>query len=603
MKYRQRREVRLVAGVVLATLVLVSAGAGVSTGADRTVKEFKEYAAGKLPGLSEAKLDRFAKMVDKDADGVISDAEFGARMAAAREILRGGSTPKAPKESAENPNKKKPDEKEPAERPAEAPQSAVVGKAAVLLITGDDLAVAWRRFADWKTKNGKATKIVTVARIDKQYKGGSIQEKIRLCVREHIEKHDTRWVILGGDCEPGGKGVVPGGHLTVHSGERSGPIPTDIVYLSKTNWDADGDGRIGEWKDDREAITYPDGKVGLGRIPLRTARDVSAFTDKVISYESKYPTDGFAKQIIYTCTERGAYPKVRKSWDGFLSKVWKGGKMGRFFAAETPWDQAGRPGSYPLSAKNLSKLINDKTTGKMHIHGHGLLPLWVLEGSKFTTKDAGKLTNEGAYPLMTTVSCFTGQYDGKADPSIVEAMVRCPKGGSVAVVAPIRTGKPHFHKRSDFRLMVSEGKLDGTTQTMTRYWSNGLGGGLTTGQALMKAKAAMVPDALKTANFHLCICELNLLGDPTLDMRADTSRSPKLKCPGALAKGKQSVTVYTDAPGSTICLWKGTEVYAVATADAKGKSEFAVNLSSPGNLLVSVSGASLNSISKTIVVK
>ena len=71
-----------------------------------------------------------------------------------------------------------------------------------------------------------------------------------------------------------------------------------------------------------------------------------------------------------------------------------------------------------------------------------------------------------AYPLITTVSCFTGQYDGKEDPSIVESMIRQPKRGSVAVVAPIRTGKPHFHQRSDFRLMVSEGKLDGTTQPM-----------------------------------------------------------------------------------------------------------------------------------------
>ena len=80
-------------------------------------------------------------------------------------------------------------------------------------------------------------------------------------------------------------------------------------------------------------------------------------------------------------------------------------------------------------------------------------------------------------------------------------------------MAPVRTGKPHFHKRSDFRLMVTEGKLDGTTMTMTRYWANGLGKkALTTGQSLMKAKAAMEQDARQTAGYHLCICELNLLG-------------------------------------------------------------------------------------------
>ena len=199
-------------------------------------------------------------------------------------------------------------------------------------------------FAKWKTSNGRLTKIITVGQIEDDYLAESIQEKIRLCVRKHIENHKTKWVILGGDSLPGGKGIVPGGHLTVHAQERKG-IPTDIVYLSKTNWDADGDGVFGEFEDDREAITYPDGTVGLGRIPVRTAADVASFTAKVIAYESKYPTTDFAQQMIYTCTDQPAYPKVRNSWDGYLSKVWQG-EMGRFFSKETPWDEEDKPGSY-----------------------------------------------------------------------------------------------------------------------------------------------------------------------------------------------------------------------------------------------------------------
>ena len=340
----------------------------------------------------------------------------------------------------------------------------------------------------------------------------------------------------------------------------------------------------------------------FGEPVIQPAR-LRSFTDKVIGYESEYPTSDFAKQMIYTCTDSPAYPKVRKSWDGYVSKVWEGGQVGRFFSAETPWDKGGSPGSHQLSAENLVALINARTTGKLHIHGHGFLPLWALEGSKFTAEHVGQLTNEAAYPLITTVSCFTGQYDGKEDPSIVESMIRQSKGGSVAVVAPVRTGKPHFHQRSDFRLMVSEGKLDGTTQTMTRYWSNGLGSGLTTGEALMKAKAAMAADARKTAGYHLCICELNLLGDPTLDMRANVPRTPKLECPSAIATGKQPVEIITNAPGGTVCLWKDQDVYAVATLDADGKVTFQVEPASAGAILVTVSGTNLNSVTKNIPVK
>jgi hypothetical protein len=181
-------------------------------------------------------------------------------------------------------------------------------------------------------------------------------------------------------------------------------------------------------------------------------------------------------------------------------------------------------------------------------------------------------------------------------------MIRQPKAGSVAIVAPIRTGTPHFHKRSNFRLMVTEGKLDGTTMTMTRYWKNGLGENATTGEALMKAKAAMAEDAAKTAGYHLCICELNLLGDPTLDMRASDPKTIQLKTPAKLAAGKRSIEVSTDAPGCTVCLWKGAELYLVAETDAKGLAKFELAPLTPGEILVTASGSSLNTATTKIAV-
>ena len=473
--------------------------------------------------------------------------------------------------------------------------------AAVLLITASSLAEAWKPFASWKTRLGKPTRIVTVDHIGKNYKGETVQEKIRRCVRDHIDHHGTRWVVLGGDCLPGGRGLVPGGPMTVHRQEPRG-IPTDIIYLSKTDWDADKDGVIGEFEDDRKAISYPTGDVGLGRIPVRTAADVAAFTDKVIAYESHYPVTDFATQMVYTCTDSPAYPKVRKSWDGYVSKVWKAGHVDRFFSQETPWDQEGQPGSYPLSADNLVRLFNQKTTGKFHIHGHGHLPAWVLEGSRFNQGHVGKLEHDGAYPLITTVSCNTGEFDNRKDPSIVEAMIRKPKGGSVAVVAPIRTGKPHFHSRRDFRLMVQEGKLDGTTQTMTRYWANGLGGGKTTGMALMIAKAQMVSDAKKTAGYHLCICELNLLGDPTLDMRAVAPRQPKCTVPARILVQKQILKIETDAPGATVCVEKTGEIYAVVTCDEQGRAEVELTPATSGKLQVTLSGLGLNAVTTAVAV-
>lgn len=462
----------------------------------------------------------------------------------------------------------------------------------VLLITSEELAPAWHEFADWKTQCGKRTRIVTVSEAKESHPHKVVQESIRLLVRDYIENHQTRWVILGGDCTPDGKGVVPGGHTTIHDIEPHG-IPTDIVYISPTDWDADGDGVYGEWNDDRSAITYPDGTIGLGRIPVRTADDVEAFTEKVIQYESQYPTDSFASEMVYTCTVPGAYPKVRRSWDDYVSKAWKAGSSRRYFSDETPWDKPNDPGSYDLSANNLLKLINKKSVGKIHLHGHGFLPAWVLDESYFTLRQINQLSNEGAYPLITTVSCFTGQYDADADPSIVESMIRKPKGGSVAIVAPVRTGKPHFAKRSDLMLMVTEGKLDGTTQTMTRYWTHGLGENKTTGEAIMLAKADMAEDAKASPNYHLCVCELNLLGDPTLDMRATSPRKSNVVIPASVPAGKQTIQLQTDTPGVTVCLWQAN-TYLTATADEAGEVRFDCDLEAQRKVKLTITGPSLN---------
>ena len=590
-----------------------SESASPSTNSDEpTAAEFREYVAGKLSDMNlnvtDKQLDSIVAKVDANNDGKITESEFGNRIAAIQSILssENNDSNKEPKSDSDSSGSDSSDsedldsdESEPAKiEPVIIDALTPSTDATVLLITADELAKSWVPFAKWKTQNGKLTKIVTVGQIAEEFEADSIQEKIRLCVRKHIDSHETRWVILGGDCLPGDKGRVPGGHNTVHRQESDG-IPTDIVYLSPTNWDADEDGIFGEFKDDKEAISYPDGSVGLGRIPVRTTADVAAFTDKVISYESEYPTSEFATKMIYTCTEKYAYPKVRNSWDSYLSKAWDG-EMGRFFSDETPWDEEDDPGSHQLSAENLVSLFNQNSTGKMHIHGHGLLPVWVLEKSKFSKKHVGQLENKGAYPLITTVSCFTGQYDSKDDPSIVEQLIRAPEAGSVAIVAPVRTGKAHFAKRSDFRLMITEGKLDGTTMTMTNYWSLGLGEGISTGHAMMKAKQAMAEDAADADAYHLCICELNLLGDPTLDMRAEAPRNPELQPSVRKLKLGSEIKVKTDAPGATICLWNQKDIYEVSTADKDGNAKFLVNGDLKG-CKVSASGQNLNSVSKPLI--
>lgn len=464
----------------------------------------------------------------------------------------------------------------------------------VLLVTPESLAEAWQPFADWKTRGGKPTSIVTVEHIAKSFGGADTPARIKACVLDSIKERGTQWVVLGGDSLPGGEGLVPdrdtrhgimGGRL------RYADIPTDLYFVTEGSWDSNGDGVYGDWDADRDAVSY-EPLAAIGRIPVRTAEDVAAYTAKVVGYETRYPAQGFAKKLLYTCAVPMANYKADMLWDRYLAPEWKDASCDKFFVNR----------DYALSPQHWVERLNGKAAGKMHMHGHGFLPGWVLDRHQLV--DAGavsKLENEDAYLLMTTVSCFTGQYDSAKDPSITESMLRQPGGGAVAIVAPAREGVPVF---LDSPRDPRDGKTqDGTTRLLTRYWVEGLSGDLTTGEALARAKAGFAEEARANDGYHWVLSELNLLGDPTLDMRARDPITPTVEAPERLARGAKDVTIDVGVPALTVCLWKGEEVYAVTTTDAAGKATIHVEAASAGTLLLTVSGPSVNTVTRSIAVE
>ena len=111
--------------------------------------------------------------------------------------------------------------------------------APVLLITSAELAESWLPFANHKTKLGKRTEIVTVEAIQKSFKGDDLQSRIKACITAFVGSRETRWVILGGD-STGDGGIVPD-RDTVHTRMEWTDVPTDLWYVSETDWDANGD--------------------------------------------------------------------------------------------------------------------------------------------------------------------------------------------------------------------------------------------------------------------------------------------------------------------------------------------------------------------------
>jgi len=484
--------------------------------------------------------------------------------------------------------------------PSYSRKTKSTSESVILLITNNNLKSEWQTFANWKKRIGKPVKIITIEEIESNYKGKNIQEKIRQCCLNFIKNHGTKWVILGGDSEEEG-GIVP--HLlTPHKAMGSYLLPTDNYYISETNWNANGNDVYGEFEGDKGSISYTNDNACIGRIPVRTKADVRAYTEKVIAYESKYPENNFAKNIVYTCNASSAYPKLSTSCES-LKKTCPNLNLAQYYTEENEWTKYTK-GRIGLNASIWVDLINKNQIGKIHIHGHGMIDFWVMnDGNNITSEEVDKLTNVNAYPIITTVSCFTGQFDGKIDPCIAESMLRKKDGGAILILCPSRPGIPVFKNPSkDFGLMMSEGKMDATTITMTKFWEYGSTNHISTGEVLSKIKKEMSPLGKTYEGYHFVLCELNLLGDPTLEIRSTNPTKAKLKTT-ITPKEKGCKIVVNSSPNATVCIWKTDEIYEVKQTDDSGIAIFDLKKVKSGSILLSASGYNYNATLGKIEIK
>ena len=334
---------------------------------------------------------------------------------------------------------------------AAAPQMMGDTSAVYLLITSDALATAFQPLVDRRTAQGRTGKLITKEAISGAYTGADIQEKIRNCIRDHYENHGTVFVALGGDSS-----AVPDRDCYVTAGGKTeSKMPTDLYYGDLDgDWDSDGDGTWGEASED-DADLMPE--VWVGRIPVRTAAQATAYIAKLVAYETATPS-GFAGRMLLTGNKLGtrysgdsrpsdfrdhdpvsdAYVWANRTFRDVIQPHWQPTALHQLFDTSTSWD-SGTPGSYAESRDHLAAQLS---TGYHHVYmiTHGSNTSWSMEsGGSFSTGNASALTNATTPSIVYTVACNTGAFD-RSEPSLSEAFIRNPDGGAVAYLGSSRYG-------------------------------------------------------------------------------------------------------------------------------------------------------------------
>lgn len=213
-------------------------------------------------------------------------------------------------------------------------------------------------------------------------------------------------------------GVAPRFALLVGSASRdpknytgfgdSDLVPTRIIDTTKLETASD------EWFSDFNNDGL--GEVSIGRLPARTADQVSAMVSKIIAYEQARPSE---ETVLYADTN-GDFNFDGAS-DSLTSLIPSGIKVEEIKRSES--DAATARSRLFAAVQRGQKVVN--------YIGHGSATIW--NDFVLTSDDAAALNNDKHLPLFVMMTCLNGYFLDSGAYSLAEALMKADHAGAIAV--------------------------------------------------------------------------------------------------------------------------------------------------------------------------
>lgn len=181
-----------------------------------------------------------------------------------------------------------------------------------------------------------------------------------------------------------------------------------------------------DWFADRTGDGVAD--AAIGRLPVRTPAECSTVVAKIVGYGSA-PVGGeavFVSDTGDTYDFHAESARVRALVPSFIP------------SREIERSVLGDAGTHSaiLSAFNAGPRL-------LTWNGHGSVGVW--RGNVLTSADAGGLTNGGALPIVTTMTCLNGYFTEPSEGGLGERLLLAQGGGAVAVWSSTTLTAPEEH--------------------------------------------------------------------------------------------------------------------------------------------------------------
>jgi hypothetical protein len=174
----------------------------------------------------------------------------------------------------------------------------------------------------------------------------------------------------------------------------------------------------------------------VGRLPVETVDEARTVVQKILQYErSPLPGDWNAQQVFVAddADSAGHYDEI---FEGVLSQYVVSPWIGKEIYVGHLSAEAAR--AETLDAWRKGAVL-------FSFAGHSSWHQWAVE-ALFNIHDVGDLTNNRRWPVVLSMTCFTGYFHHPEYPTLDEALLRAELGGAVATWSPSGLGVATGHQ-------------------------------------------------------------------------------------------------------------------------------------------------------------
>lgn len=308
-----------------------------------------------------------------------------------------------------------------------------------LIITRDSLKDAFQKLADWKTRKGVPTKVITMEHID------TIQDYwqvnffgqahtplgIKNAIKDYYDNHNIKYVLLGGD-----NNIVFSEKCQLNYNDKTPNYKKtsvcDLFFAClnpPVNWNRDGDNYIAEYED--SADCHP--VIAVSRLSVCSNADAEMQINRIINYERNPNLEAWNDSILMM----GCALDTNFLDMNLTDVVYKGAKIsdslgyfgagGRFLFYDKRTSHP-NDSNYNVTVAHFKERLA-RGYSFIHIDTHGSADILRLEPPEyFYNNNASDYVNPG-YSMIVTSACATNDFEADC---LSEAFMRNPNGGIIA---------------------------------------------------------------------------------------------------------------------------------------------------------------------------